>query len=149
LSINSAEAKAWRSNPKSEGYTHPLAKAQKLAREAAREDYRAGVARKRAEAASLHVDLPSHISRPAERKIDADILRDIEKAVDGLRQQLLNKYPDVNADHIDAHIAKCVKAERIRWAIWGGGSARLAAKVASAAVSDEQTPHRRSNRCNR
>jgi hypothetical protein len=109
---DSAETKAWQSKPAwaPDRGMHPLAKAQEEARKAAREDFRMEVARRRAAKTSLRVDLPEHISRV---DIKAGIFRDIEAAVEELKQQLRSKYPDVSAGTIDGHIAKCVGAERI------------------------------------
>jgi len=58
--INSPEAKTWRSAPFWQQREHPLGRAKRLARENARAEFRAQLARERAE---QMIELPSHITR--------------------------------------------------------------------------------------
>jgi hypothetical protein len=63
LTINSPEAKTWRNAPFRQQREHPLGRAKRLARENARAEFRAQLARERAERAEQMIELPSHIAR--------------------------------------------------------------------------------------
>ena len=60
LTVDSPEAKAWRSTPFWQQCEHPLGRAKRLARENARAEFRAQLARERTE---QMIELPSHITR--------------------------------------------------------------------------------------
>ena len=63
LTVDSPEAKAWRSTPFWQQCEHPLGRAKRLARENARAEFRARLARERAERAKQMIELPTHITR--------------------------------------------------------------------------------------
>ena len=62
LTVDSPEAKAWRAAPVRQG-AHPRPRAERLARENARAEFRARLARERAERAKQMIELPTHITR--------------------------------------------------------------------------------------
>jgi hypothetical protein len=68
LTSDSPEAKAWRAAPAQHG-EHPRARAKRLARENAREEFRADLERLKAERAGLMVELTSHIVRMTKEEI--------------------------------------------------------------------------------
>ena len=64
LTVDSPETKAWRAAPVQKG-EHPRARAERLARENARAEFRAQLARERAE---QMIELPSHITRMTKKE---------------------------------------------------------------------------------
>jgi hypothetical protein len=62
LTVDSPEAKAWRAAPVQRG-EHPRARAERLARENARVEFRTRLAHERAERARQMIALPAHITR--------------------------------------------------------------------------------------